>query len=122
MIAIILIVFMEKDKPQGVLEFPLTEHTARLIINDLARNHTDRIAWSWHVKQRMLERGVTSQQILTLLKSRRSVFKEGPYEDLNGDWKFNLKGLAAGQIIEVTIALKNYQKSPLSVVVTVWVV
>lgn len=39
MIAIILIVFMEKDKPQGVLEFPLTEHTARLIINDLARNH-----------------------------------------------------------------------------------
>lgn len=112
---------MGKNEPKGILEFPLTELTARRIINDLARNHTDRIAWSRHVKQRMLERNVTSRQVLTLLKSRRSVFRKGPYEDLNGDWKFNLKGLAAGQVIEVTVVLKNYQKSPLSVLVTVWV-
>jgi len=69
----------------------------------------------------MLDRGITSGQILTLLKSKRSVFREGPYQESNGDWKFNLKGMAAGNIIELTIALKNHQNEPTSVLVTVWI-
>lgn len=112
---------MNNKNPQGVDEFPLTEFTARKIINDLAENYTKRIRWSKHVKQRMLERGVTSGQILTLLKSRRSVFREGPYEESNGDWKFNLKGMAAGTVIELTVVLKNHQYDPTSVLVTVWI-
>ncbi len=112
---------MNNKKPQGVDEFPLTEVTARQIINDLAQNYTNKIRWSKHVKQRMAERGVTSGQILTLLKSKRSVFHEGPYEESNGDWKFNLKGLAAGKVIELTVALKNHQNDPSSVLVTVWI-
>ena len=51
---------MNNKKPKGVDEFPLTEATARQIINDLAQNYTNRIRWSKHVKQRMSERGVTS--------------------------------------------------------------
>lgn len=112
---------MNNKKPQGVDEFPLTEITARKIINDLAQNYTNRIRWSKHVKQRMTKRGVTSGQILTLLKSKRSVFREGPYEESNGDWKFNLKGMAAGTIIELTVVLKNHQNDPSSVLVTVWI-
>jgi len=112
---------MNNKKPQGVDEFPLTEITARQIINDLAQNYTNKIRWSKHVKQRMAERGVTSGQILTLLKSKRSVFREGPYEESNGDWKFNLKGMAAGKVIELTVALKNHQNNPSSVLVTVWI-
>ncbi|MDX3774869.1 DUF4258 domain-containing protein [Chromatiaceae bacterium AAb-1] len=112
---------MTTNEPQGVDEFPLTEGTARKIINDLAENHTHRIRWSKHVKQRMQERGVTSGQILTLLKSRHSVFREGPYPEPNGDWKFNLKGLAAGKVIELAVVLKNHHKDPSSVLVTVWI-
>lgn len=32
-----------------------------------------------------------ARQIITLLKSKRSIFREGPYEVPSGDWKFNLK-------------------------------
>lgn len=112
---------MSNNNPQGVDEFPLTETTARQIINNLAQNYTHRIRWSRHVKQRMAKRGVTSGQILTLLKSKRSVFREGPYEESNGDWKFNLKGFAAGNVIELTVALKDHQNDPSSVLITVWV-
>ena len=113
---------MSKNNPQGVYEFPLSEVTARKIINDLANNYTHRIRWSKHVKHRMIERGVTTGQILTLLKSKRAVFREGPYEEPNGDWKFNLKGMAAGQVIELTVVLKNHHDNPSSVLVTVWVI
>lgn len=111
---------MNKNNPKGVNEFPLSEETARKIMNDLATNYTHRIRWSNHVKERMRERGVTTGQIITLLKSKHSVFREGPYPEVNGDWKFNLKGLAAGKVIELTVALKNHHDSPMSVLVTVW--
>jgi len=64
--------------------------------------------------------GVTSGQILTLLKSRHSVFRVRPYPSPNGDWKFNLKGMA-GKAIELTVALKNHHQDPTSVLVTVWI-
>jgi len=112
---------MTNKKPHGVNEFPLTEFTARKIINDLAQNYTHRILWSKHVKQRMAERKVTTGQILTLMKSKRSIFREGPYQESNGDWKFNLKGLAAGNVIELSVVLKNHQIEPSSVLVTVWI-
>lgn len=112
---------MGSTEPQGVDEFPLTEGTARQLINNLAEHHTDRIRWSKHVKERMQERDITTGQILTLLKSKHSVFREGPYQETNGDWKFNLKGMAAGTVIELAVALKNHQHSPSSVLVTVWI-
>jgi hypothetical protein len=112
---------MNSKSPDGINEFPLTENSARKIINDLAENYTNRIRWSRHVKKRMAERGVTARQIITLLKSKRSIFREGPYEVPNGDWKFNLKGMAAGTVIELTIALKNHHNDPKSTLVTVWI-
>ena len=112
---------MNDNKPQGFYEFPLTDKTARKIVNDLANNHTNRIRWSKHVKSRMLDRGISSGQILILLKSKNSVFREGPYEEANGDWKFNLKGMAAGKVIELTVALKNHHEDPKAALVTVWI-
>lgn len=113
---------MSNKKPQGSPEYPLTEATAREIMNDLANNYTNRIKWTKHIKDRMVQRDITTAQILTLLKSKRSVFREGPYEEPNGNWKFNLKGMTAGQVIELTIALKNHQQSPNSILITVWVI
>ena len=49
------------------------------------------------------------------------MFREGPYEESNGDWKFNLKGMAAGSVIELTVALKDHHNDPTSVLVTVWI-
>lgn len=111
---------MSASEPQSVYEFPLTENTARNIVNDLASNHTKRIRWSHHVKKMMAERGVSSRQIITLLKSKHSVFREGPYEAPNGNWKFNLKGLVAGQVIELVVALENHHDDPKAALVTVW--
>jgi len=112
---------MSNKNPTGISESPLTEISARKIINDLAENHTSRIRWSRHVKDRMMERGVTTSQILTLLKNRHAVFREGPYCEPNGDWKFNLKGKVSGDIIELVVALKNHHDDPSSTLITVWI-
>ncbi len=42
---------MSSKTPDGINEFPLTETSARKIINDLAENYTNRIRWSGHVKK-----------------------------------------------------------------------
>ncbi|MFT6905751.1 MAG: hypothetical protein ACJAS1_002409 [Oleiphilaceae bacterium] len=112
---------MNDNKPKGIVEFPLQEGTARTIINDLAENYTNRIRWSDHVKKKMLERGVSTAQILRMLKNRHAVFREGPYLEPNGDWKFNLRGKVAGDLIELVVALKNHHDSPSAALVTVWI-
>lgn len=112
---------MSDDKPKGIAQFPLQENTARKIINDLAENYTNRILFGTYVKKRMRERGVTSRQILTMLKNKHAVFREGPYETPGGDWKFNIKGKVTGDVIELVIALKNHQESPKAALVTVWI-
>lgn len=112
---------MNSSKSQGINEFPLTEGTARKIINELAESYTHRILWSRHVKARMVEREVTTGQILALLKSKRSVFREGPFQEPNGDWKFNLKGMASGKVIELVVALKKHHEDPSVILVTVWI-
>ena len=43
---------MSSKTPDGINEFPLTENSARKIINDLAENYTNRIRWSGHVKKK----------------------------------------------------------------------
>ena len=112
---------MDANLPQGVVEFPLSEKTARKLISHLAENYTHRIRWSKHVKKRMIEREITSRQILILLKSKRSVFREGPYPTTDGSWVFNLKGMSAGAIIELTISLHNHHTTPSSTLITVWI-
>lgn len=43
------------------------------------------------------------------------------FKEPNGDWKFNLKGMAAGTVIELTIAVKNHHNDPKPTLVTVWI-
>lgn len=68
---------MANHNPQGINEFPLTEETARKIMNDLAENYTHRIRWTKHVKQRMHERGITTGQVITLLKVSTQYLERG---------------------------------------------
>ncbi|WP_329601931.1 DUF4258 domain-containing protein [Sansalvadorimonas verongulae] len=84
-------------KPEGVYEFPLTERAARKIIQDLAKNYTGRIFFSKHVRQRMQERKISNTQILNILSSTNSIFSEPPHPTASGSWKFNMRGVAAGE-------------------------
>ena len=45
---------MKKEDPVGVSESPLTQATARKIMNDLAEHHTSRIRWSRHLRVPLL--------------------------------------------------------------------
>lgn len=110
------------DKPPigNVLEFPLKPQTAKKIIVDLACNRPEAIIFTLHVQARMKERGVTTVQIFKLLQSRHSLFSEEPHQTPKGSWKFNLRGYAAGSVIEVTVDLCEVETLPTAYVVTVF--
>ncbi|WP_145518348.1 DUF4258 domain-containing protein [Yersinia mollaretii] len=105
----------------AIREFPLSPVSARKIVNDLAVNHTGRIRMSTHAKQRMSERGVTLRQILSIFASKHSRFTEAPHQTAAGDWKFNLQGIAAGDVIEVVTVLKRHEDDPTLFVITVMI-
>ncbi|WP_242689524.1 hypothetical protein [Photorhabdus cinerea] len=84
---------MEENELPMIREFPLSSVSAKRIINELAENHTGRIKYTHHVKQRRIERGVTIRQIINILKSRYNHITEQPHQTAGGDWKFNLQAL-----------------------------
>ncbi|EOU2320192.1 DUF4258 domain-containing protein [Yersinia enterocolitica] len=117
---------MESNTPsryQGmsIKEFPLSSISARKLVNDLAMNHTDRIRMSTHAKQRMSERCVTLRQILSIFTSKHSRFTEVPHQTAAGDWKFNLQGIAAGDLLEIVAVLKRHEDDPTVYVITVMI-
>ena len=94
---------MSTTKPQPVKEFPLTPVTARKIVVDLAENHSRRVFFGKHARQRMAERNVTTRQVFEVLRSRQSFFTEEPHPTAKGSWKFNLQGFSAGMEIELVV-------------------
>lgn len=59
--------------------------------------------------------------MIILLKSKYLVFREGLYFDIFGDWKFNLKGLVVGKVIEFIVVFKNYYDSLMLFLIIVWI-
>lgn len=110
---------MDNKSPLAIAEFPLTEQSAKKIIRDLASNHTNRIKFRRHTKDRQGQRVITDRQILNVLKSRSCVITEGPYREPNGSWKFNLEGMASGDRIRVVVALYRHENDPSAFIVTV---
>lgn len=101
------------------VSFPLQEKITRKIVQDLALNASHKIRFGSHAKQRMIERGVSTKQVMTVLQDNASRFTEKPHLTPNASWKFNLQGFAAGEIIEVVVDLKNVESDPNAFVVTV---
>lgn len=112
---------MEDKKPVVIKEFPLSIKAARQIVMDLAWHHNKRILFGRHCRQRMAERGVTVRQIITVMRSKRSDITEGPFQTPGGDWKFTLNGVAAGERLNVVIALRRVEHCPSAMLVTVWI-
>lgn len=112
----------EKPPIGNVTEFPLSNKTAQQTIMDMACYHSEKIRFSTHAQQRMLERGVTTLEVLSIMKSKHSQFTEAPHQTPKGSWKFNLRGCAAGNVTEVVIDLRRIETSPNAYIVTVFII
>ena len=110
---------MTKNKPLTVIEFPLTEKSAKNIIQDLAKNHAHKIKISKHARERLYERDISLLQIFSILKSNSSRFHEEPHQTPYGDWKMNLEGVAAGETIRIPLVLKRHEDDPSVLIITV---
>src|SRR5690349_19241296 len=58
-----------------------------------------------HALQRMVERQITRPQVIDALV--HGVIIEGPALDLHGNWKCTMRRFAAGQELEVVVALQG---------------
>lgn len=66
----------------------------------------------------MIEREISTRQVLDVL--RRGRIREGPHRDDDGDWRMNLwKRSAAGQRVEVVLALCEDERGDTLTVITV---
>lgn len=110
---------MPKSKPEPIAEFPLSSHSAKKLINDIASNYTSRVFISKHARDRMEQRQVTRMQLFHILRNKHSRVTEAPHLTPKGDWKCNLQGMAAGDLIEVVVSLKRHEDDPSIYVVTV---
>ena len=99
--------------------FPLQENIARKIVQNLVISESYKIRFGSHAKQRMMERGISIKQIMTVLQDNASRFTEKPHLTASASWKFNLQGFASGDVIEVVVDLKNIEYDPNAFVVTV---
>jgi hypothetical protein len=102
-----------------MVSFPLQEKIARKIVQDLALTASHKIRFGSHAKERMIERGINTKQVMTVLQDNASRFTEKPHLTASASWKFNLQGFAAGEIIEVVVDLRNVENNPNAFIVTV---
>ncbi|XAW88248.1 DUF4258 domain-containing protein [Vibrio sp. CDRSL-10 TSBA] len=110
---------MSSSEPLKIAEFPLTPKSAKRILRDLAENHTARVKFSKHARERLLERKITIQQVLCVLKSTSNRFHEGPYQTAKGDWQMNVEGIASGDSIRVPLILRRHEDDPQVLIITV---
>lgn len=110
---------MERSEPSTVSEFPLTVQSAKSLIRDLAANHSSRVKFSKHARERLQERDITIAQVFAVLKSHSSRFFEQPHQTPRGDWAMSLEGIAAGDPIRVPLVLKRPESDPSALIITV---
>ncbi|WP_017445233.1 hypothetical protein [Gayadomonas joobiniege] len=58
-------------------------------------------------------------QLFQVLQNKHSRMTELPHQTPNGDWKCNLQGIAAGEVIEAVVSLKRHDFDPSAFIVTV---
>ncbi|MBO9424731.1 DUF4258 domain-containing protein [Labrenzia sp. R4_1] len=87
------------------LELPdperLSRSQAQAHIRDLVAQGS--VSWSTHATDRALERGITTEQVLTCLKKGTVV--TDPYKNHRGDFRTEVYRHAAGEEITVAVAI-----------------
>lgn len=104
-------------EPGNVVLMALTAAMARRLLDTITQD-SSRIDFTTHARDRMRERGFTTSQVLCCLKHGRIV--EGPARDVKGNWKLNIQGLSAGDVLTCVVALDHDQRGDHAIVVTVF--
>ena len=94
----------------------MTPHQAKAILNDLASDG-QRVFFTRHAEERMVEREITRMQVLRCLQV--GSFEEEPARDVRGNWAMRLRLFTAGEYIRVAVALDEDQHGNLAVIITV---
>ena len=110
---------MENKKTAKVLSFPMPEKAAWEIIRRTVELDEGGVRFTYHAKTRMQERGVSSIQVINVMKSQSSRMNEGPYQAPGGDWKCEIEGCAAGVAIKIALAIQDYPDEEKVIVITV---
>jgi len=97
----------------------LTPLSAQRILQELVEHQTDRIFFTDHVVQRMLERRITRKQVLCCL--RNGHFLDGPNWSDDRNWVMKLEVLSAGDPIVVVAALDHDGDGNHSIVITAYI-
>ena len=98
------------------LERTPTKQEAQDIIRELAKQ--DKISWTLHSKQRMLERDITLSAIKNCLE--KGTVTEKPYRiyEYGGGYRVMIEKRTAGRFLQVVLTLKYTQK--LLIITTMW--
>lgn len=94
----------------------MTPHQAKATLKELA-DDGNRIFFTRHAEERMIERNITRMQILKCLQSGR--FEEEPAQDPRGSWSMRIRSYSAGESIAVAVALDVDSNGDYAVVITV---
>lgn len=89
---------------ENIKPFRLGADAALKRIRELASDSRN-VFITRHAIQRMVEREITRTQVIECLL--RGVIGEGPALDPYGSWKCTLRRVAAGQELEVVVALQG---------------
>lgn len=95
----------------------LSAHQARDIVRSCC-DEPGRLVFTDHARQRMRQRGIGAQQVVRCLRKGRLV--EGPARSPKGDWKCTFSHIAAGERIEVAVAIDLYEQPVVTVIVTTY--
>jgi hypothetical protein len=103
-----------------LIEFPNLEQALASLdelvkkANELAKNSENVWIDCPHVKQRMLQRNVTTRQIFDVLRNGKGL--SGPTLDKYGDWRIKLKRYSAGRVVQVVVVVKESQLEVVTVI------
>lgn len=93
-----------------------TKEEAQGIIRELAR--LDRISWTSHCKQRMLERGIILSAIKNCLEKGTVTEELYRVHEFGGGYRATIEKRTAGRFLKVVLTLKYTQR--LLMVTTMW--
>ena len=91
-----------KQNSSNVAEL-ITDKRLKELLSILTKD-SSKIRLTKHVQDRMRQRGIDLLQILRVL-GRGEITEQAWFNHTTGDWRFTIKGIAAGTTISVVAAL-----------------
>ena len=81
----------------------LSAAEARRVIREIAAED-GRVGFLPHALTRMAQRDVSRDEVLKIVRTGAIV--EGPYLGLRGDWRVEMQGRVAGDVVSIAIAIE----------------